>query len=51
MKAINKELKGGHLVETQIGPRKEILKTERDLVERLPGPQHRERWAGKRLGE
>ena len=40
-----------NLIETQTGPRKEILKIERDLVERMPGPQNRERWAGKRLGE
>jgi hypothetical protein len=30
------------------GPRKEMLKKERDLVETNPGPENREPWAGKR---
>jgi hypothetical protein len=43
-----KELDGGYLIETQVGPRKEILKLERDLVETNPGPRNKEPWAGKR---
>lgn len=43
-----KELAGGFLIETKTGPRKEILKTERDLVETNPGPLNKEPWAGKR---
>ena len=46
-----KELDGGFLIETQTGPRKNILEIERDLVERIPGPQNREPWAGIRIGE
>ena len=30
------------------GPRKEMIKKERDLVETNPGPENREPWAGKR---
>jgi RHS repeat-associated protein len=44
-----KEIDGGTVVRTDRGPRNEILKKERDLVERSPGPHNRERWAGKRL--
>jgi hypothetical protein len=46
-----KELDGGFLIETQTGPRKNILEIEKDLVERIPGPQNREPWAGIRIGE
>jgi RHS repeat-associated protein len=46
-----KELNGGYLIETQTGPRNELLKIERDLVERFPGPQNKEPWAGKRRGK
>ena len=45
------ELNGGYLIRTQTGPRKEMLRIERDLVERRPGPENKERWAGKRAGE
>lgn len=43
-----KELDGGYLIETQAGPRREILQIERDLVETNPGPLNREPWAGSR---
>ena len=43
-----KELDGGYLIETQTGPRSEILKIERQLVETNPGPLNREPWAGSR---
>jgi hypothetical protein len=33
------------------GPRKEMLKKERDLVETQPGPKNKEPWAGKRKDE
>ena len=46
-----KEVDGGTVVRTDRGPRSEMIKKERDLVERNPGPDNRERWAGKRLGE
>ena len=42
------EVNGGYLIETKRGPRSEILKIERDLVETNPGPLNREPWAGKR---
>ncbi len=41
------ELNGGYLIETQTGPRREILKIERELVETNPGPLNREPWASK----
>jgi RHS repeat-associated protein len=46
-----KELDGGYLIRTQTGPRKDILRVERDLVETKPGPLNKEKWAGKRSGE
>ncbi|WP_271008960.1 RHS repeat domain-containing protein [Paucibacter sp. B51] len=46
-----KEIDGGTVVRTDRGPRSEMIKKERDLVERKPGPENREPWAGKRLGE
>lgn len=46
-----KEIDGGTVVRTDRGPRSELIKKERDLVERSPGPQNREPWAGKRQGE
>jgi len=45
------ELDGGYLIETQTGPRKDILKIERDLVETNPGPLNKEPWAGSRKGQ
>ncbi len=42
------ELRGGFLVETESGPRKAMLKRERELVETNPGPLNREPWAGRR---
>ena len=42
------ELDGGYLIETQTGPRKDILKIERDLVETNPGPLNKEPWAGSK---
>jgi hypothetical protein len=41
------ELNGGYLVEVGRGPRSEMLKLERELVETNPGPLNREPWAGK----
>ncbi len=46
-----KELDGGFLIEINTGPRKDILKIERDLVETNPGPLNKEPWAGKRSGQ
>lgn len=46
-----KQVDGGTVVRTDCGPRCEMIKKERDLVERRPGPDNREPWAGKRLGE
>jgi RHS repeat-associated protein len=46
-----KEINGGRVDPVERGPRKEMLKKERDLVERQPGPKNREPWAGKRQGE
>ncbi|PAU63845.1 RHS repeat domain-containing protein, partial [Pseudomonas indica] len=46
-----KQIDGGTVVRTDRGPRSEMIKKERDLVERSPGPDNREPWAGKRLGE
>jgi hypothetical protein len=47
----SKQIDGGTVVRTDRGPRSEMIKKERDLVERSPGPHNREPWAGKRLGE
>jgi hypothetical protein len=46
-----KQIDGGTVVRTDCGPRCEMIKKERDLVERSPGPDNREPWAGKRKGE
>ncbi|MCG3190496.1 MAG: hypothetical protein LKCHEGNO_03229 [Burkholderiaceae bacterium] len=46
-----KQIDGGRVVRTDCGPRCEMIKKERDLVERRPGPDNHEPWAGKRLGE
>lgn len=43
-----KEIDGGTVVRTDRGPRVEMLKKERDLVERNPGPRNNEPWAGIR---
>jgi RHS repeat-associated protein len=43
-----KQLDGGDAIVVDTGTRKEIIKKERDLVETNPGPENRERWAGKR---
>jgi hypothetical protein len=40
------ELNGGWLESIEIGPRREMLKKERKLVETLPGPENHEQWAG-----
>lgn len=47
----DKELGEGFLIEKQTGPRKEMLKAERELVETNPGPLNKEPWAGKRSDE
>jgi hypothetical protein len=47
----SKEIAGGKVVRTDRGPRSEMIKKERDLVERNPGPDNREPWAGKRTEE
>ena len=44
------QLRGGWLDEVANGPRAEMLKYERNLVETRPGPDNFERWAGKRAG-
>jgi hypothetical protein len=45
-----KELNRGRLVEIETGPRREMLKKERQLVETLPGPENHEPWAGISIG-
>jgi len=42
-----KEIDGGEVRREARGPRSEMLKKERDLVETDPGPKNREPWAGK----
>ena len=42
------ELAGGRLHPIGVGPRRKMLEKERDLVERKPGPDNKEPWAGKR---
>lgn len=42
------ELAGGRLVPEASGPRREILRQERELVETCPGPLNCEPWAGIR---
>jgi RHS repeat-associated protein len=46
-----KKLAGDEVDPVARGPRKKMLEMERDLVETRPGPENREPWAGKRLGE
>ncbi len=46
-----KQINGGTVVRTDRGPRSEIVKKERDLVERDPGQDNREPWAGNRREE
>ncbi len=43
-----KQIGDGKVVRMERGPRREMLKKERDLVETNPGPENREPWAGKR---
>jgi hypothetical protein len=48
---VKSHLNGGELktdFARNTGNRFDILKRERKLVERLPGPENREPWAGKR---
>ena len=45
------QIGGGEIRPIERGPRAEIAKKERDRVERSPGPENREPWAGKRAGE
>lgn len=42
------QLGKGRAVPKERGPRNEMIKKERDLVETNPGPENREPWAGKR---
>jgi hypothetical protein len=46
-----KKIDGGTVVRTDRRPRSEMIKKERDLVERNPGSENHEPWAGKRTGE
>jgi RHS repeat-associated protein len=46
-----KELDGGYVEAIERGPRDEMLKKERELVETNPGPENREPWAGRRKGK
>ncbi|MBL9006094.1 MAG: hypothetical protein JNJ46_17705 [Myxococcales bacterium] len=43
-----KEIAGGRVEPIERGPRREMLRKERELVETNPGPENREPWAGKR---
>ncbi|HQV49294.1 MAG TPA: hypothetical protein PLF10_08435, partial [Dokdonella sp.] len=45
------QIDGGTVVRTDRGPRSEMIKRERDLVERRPGPDNHEPWAGRRSEE
>jgi len=44
----SKELNGGFIKEYMAGPTDQILNRERRLVERFPGPENNEPWAGSR---
>lgn len=44
-------MRGKVLDPVNIGPRDEILRLERGLVESQPGPLNCEPWAGRRLGQ
>jgi hypothetical protein len=46
-----KQIDGGTVVPVERGPRRDMLKTERDLVETEPGPDNHEPWAGSRVGQ
>ena len=46
-----KQIDGGEVRSVERGPRDEMLRKERDLVERRPGPDNREPWAGRRPDE
>jgi hypothetical protein len=41
-------LNGGEAKVVERGPRKEMLKKERQKVETNPGPKNKEPWAGKK---
>ena len=43
-----KQIGEGRVEPIERGPRREMLKKERELVETNPGPENREPWAGKR---
>ncbi len=43
-----KQIGDGDVIPIERGPRREMLKKERDLVETEPGPDNHEPWAGKR---
>lgn len=43
-----KQIGDGKVVPVERGPRREMLKKERERVETNPGPENREPWAGKR---
>ncbi len=43
-----KQIAGGSVIRMRRGSRRDMLKLERRLVERYPGPENREKWAGKR---
>ena len=42
---------GKQIIPVGSGPRADIIRVERGLVETQPGPLNFERWAGSRLGE
>ena len=42
-----RQIDGGRVEPVERAPRSEMIKKERDLVERSPGPANREPWAGK----
>lgn len=43
-----KQRNGGRVIPMKRGPRNKMIRLERRLVERYPGPENKERWAGKR---
>ncbi|MGE6415603.1 DNRLRE domain-containing protein [Planococcus kocurii] len=43
-----KQRNGGNVLTVKRGPRNKMIRLERRLVERYPGPENKERWAGKR---
>jgi hypothetical protein len=45
------EINGGEVRRVDRGPRDLMIQKERDLVERNPGPDNHEPWAGSRLGQ